>query len=155
MGPGETQGTVALRVPDHENTRELLSRTGPLAVSSANKSGQPAALDVYDAEEQLAESVAVYLDGGQVTGGEPSTIVDITGDTPRVVRVGALSLEQLRAVVPEVSTEDDEPKQDETKSDEPKPDEAKPDETKPTEEPVAASNQDDENTTDPNVRPAD
>ncbi|WP_371403959.1 L-threonylcarbamoyladenylate synthase [Kribbella sp. NBC_00662] len=152
---GETQGTVALRVPDHENTRELLSRTGPLAVSSANKSGQPAALDVYDAEEQLAESVAVYLDGGQVTGGEPSTIVDITGDTPRVVRVGALSLEQLRAVVPEVSTEDDEPKQDETKSDEPKPDEAKPDETKPTEEPVAASNQDDENTTDPNVRPAD
>jgi tRNA threonylcarbamoyl adenosine modification protein (Sua5/YciO/YrdC/YwlC family) len=49
---GETHGTVALRVPDHENTRELLSRTGPLAVSSANLSGQPAALDVYDAEEQ-------------------------------------------------------------------------------------------------------
>ncbi|RZU03215.1 translation factor SUA5 [Kribbella rubisoli] len=148
---GETQGTVALRVPDHENTRELLSRTGPLAVSSANKSGQPAALDVYDAEEQLAESVAVYLDGGQVTGGEPSTIVDITGDTPRVVRVGALSLEQLRAVVPEVSTEDDEPKP----ADETNPDEAEPDEAKPTEEPVAASNQDDENTTDPDARPAD
>ena len=47
---GETKGTVALRVPDHENTRELLSRTGPLAVSSANVSGQPAATDVYDAE---------------------------------------------------------------------------------------------------------
>ncbi|MFD3406248.1 L-threonylcarbamoyladenylate synthase [Kribbella sp. NPDC058693] len=144
---GETQGTVALRVPDHENTRELLSRTGPLAVSSANKSGQPAAMDVYDAEEQLAESVAVYLDGGQVTGGEPSTIVDVTGDTPRVVRVGALSLEQLRVVVPEVSTEDDEPK----------PDETKPDEAEPTDEPVEASKseKDDEDTTDPDARPAD
>ena len=102
---GETQGTVALRVPDHENTRELLSRTGPLAVSSANLSGQPAALDVYDAEEQLADSVAVYLDGGLATGGQPSTIVDITGDTPHVVRLGALSLAQLRAVVPDVSTD--------------------------------------------------
>ncbi|GAA2834767.1 L-threonylcarbamoyladenylate synthase [Kribbella solani] len=104
---GETQGTVALRVPDHENTRELLSRTGPLAVSSANKSGQPAAMDVYDAEEQLSESVAVYLDGGEVNGGRPSTIVDITGDTPRVVRLGALTLDQLRAVVPEVTTDDE------------------------------------------------
>ncbi|MDX3005794.1 L-threonylcarbamoyladenylate synthase [Kribbella solani] len=104
---GETQGTVALRVPDHENTRELLSRTGPLAVSSANKSGQPAAMDVYDAEEQLSESVAVYLDGGEVNGGQPSTIVDITGDTPRVVRLGALTLDQLRAVVPEVTTDDE------------------------------------------------
>ncbi|WP_405060794.1 L-threonylcarbamoyladenylate synthase [Kribbella sp. NBC_01505] len=103
---GETQGTVALRVPDHENTRELLSRTGPLAVSSANKSGQPAAMDVYDAEEQLGDSVAVYLDGGEVTGGEPSTIVDITTETPRVIRLGALSLAQLREVVPEVTAED-------------------------------------------------
>ncbi|TDW81893.1 translation factor SUA5 [Kribbella pratensis] len=120
---GETQGTVALRVPDHENTRELLSRTGPLAVSSANKSGQPAALDVYDAEEQLGESVAVYLDGGEATGGQPSTIVDLTGDTPRVVRVGALTVEQLRAVVPEVTGESAEPSAE--------PDE-KPDET-PTE----------------------
>jgi L-threonylcarbamoyladenylate synthase len=150
---GETQGTVALRVPDHENTRELLSRTGPLAVSSANKSGQPAALDVYDAEEQLAESVAVYLDGGQVSGGEPSTIVDITGETPRVVRVGALSLEQLRAVVPEVSTEGDETKPDEP-TDEPKTDEPKTDEPKPTDEPVAASNEGDEKS-DPDARPAD
>jgi len=103
---GETQGTVALRVPDHENTRELLSRTGPLAVSSANKSGQPAALDVYDAEEQLGDTVAVYLDGGEVTGGRPSTIVDITTETPRVVRLGALSLAQLREVAPEVEGEE-------------------------------------------------
>ncbi|MGW7684107.1 L-threonylcarbamoyladenylate synthase [Kribbella sp. NPDC054772] len=169
---GETQGTVALRVPDHENTRELLSRTGPLAVSSANKSGQPAALDVYDAEEQLGESVAVYLDGAAVTGGEPSTIVDITGDTPRVVRVGALSVEQLRAIVPEVATEDDKPAAeqpaDEAKpaeeqpAEEPKPTEEpkateadeKPVDEKPTDEPVEASKKDEEKT-DPDVRPAD
>ncbi|GAA1544145.1 L-threonylcarbamoyladenylate synthase [Kribbella lupini] len=102
---GDTQGTVALRVPDHENTRELLSRTGPLAVSSANLSGRPAALDVYDAEAQLAESVAVYLDGGEVTGGLPSTIVDLTGDVPHVVRIGALSMEDIRKVVPEATTD--------------------------------------------------
>ena len=108
---GDTQGTVALRVPDHENTRELLSRTGPLAVSSANLSGQPAALDVYDAEAQLAESVAVYLDGGEVTGGQPSTIVDLTGEVPHVVRIGALSMEDIRKIVPEATT-DLEPKQE-------------------------------------------
>jgi tRNA threonylcarbamoyl adenosine modification protein (Sua5/YciO/YrdC/YwlC family) len=127
---GETQGTVALRVPDHENSRELLSRTGPLAVSSANKSGQAAALDVYDAEEQLGESVAVYLDGGEATVGQPSTIVDITGETPRVLRIGALSLEQLRAVVPEVTTDSEDPHPT------PEPDEPKP--TTTADEPTAA-----------------
>ena len=169
---GETQGTVALRVPDHENTRELLSRTGPLAVSSANKSGRPAALDVYDAEEQLQDSVAVYLDGGAVSGGEPSTIVDITGDTPHVVRLGALTLAQLRAVVPEVTSDDDEkpedkPTEDEKPEDKPtedeKPEEKPAEEDKPTEEPVEASNptdddkpsEPDEKPTDPDVRPAD
>ena len=150
---GETQGTVALRVPDHENTRELLSRTGPLAVSSANKSGRPAALDVYDAEEQLGESVAVYLDGGEATGGQPSTIVDLTGDTPRVVRVGALTVAQLRAVVPEVAAETDEkPAAEEPAAG--KPAEDKPADVEPTDEPVVASKEDDSKT-DPDVRPAD
>jgi len=133
---GETQGTVALRVPDHENTRELLSRTGPLAVSSANKSGQAAALDVYEAEAQLADSVAVYLDGGEATGGQPSTIVDLTGDVPHVVRIGALSMAQIREIAPEATTdlEPDEPVEDvptgesvvaskEEQVEEPKPDE--------------------------------
>jgi tRNA threonylcarbamoyl adenosine modification protein (Sua5/YciO/YrdC/YwlC family) len=172
---GETQGTVALRVPDHENTRELLSRTGPLAVSSANKSGQAAALDVYDAEEQLGESVAVYLDGGEATGGQPSTIVDITGDNPRVVRIGALSLEQLRAVVPEVGTEDDQKPADQKPADEKpadekpadekpadekpadeKPADEKPADEKPTEEPVEASKSvEDEAKSDSDVRPGD
>jgi tRNA threonylcarbamoyl adenosine modification protein (Sua5/YciO/YrdC/YwlC family) len=169
---GETQGTVALRVPDHENTRELLSRTGPLAVSSANKSGQPAALDVYDAEEQLQDSVAVYLDGGPVTGGQPSTIVDITGDVPRLVRLGALSLEQLRAVVPEVATDADEPAAADPVDAEPadQPDDQldvepadEPEdrlegklEDRPTDTVVEASKgSDDEKPTDADVRPAD
>ncbi|MFC5263255.1 L-threonylcarbamoyladenylate synthase [Kribbella qitaiheensis] len=124
---GDTQGTVALRVPDHENTRELLSRTGPLAVSSANLSGQPAALDVYDAEAQLLDSVAVFLDGGAVTGGEPSTIVDLTGDVPHVVRIGALSMAQIREIVPEATTdlEPDEKPDTEDEPTEPQPEASK------------------------------
>jgi L-threonylcarbamoyladenylate synthase len=122
---GETRGTVALRVPDHENTRELLARTGPLAVSSANLSGKPAATDVYEAERQLTDSVSVYLDGGTVTGGEPSTIVDLTGDLPQVVREGAISVDRLREIVPEVSwpevadKDDKDDKDDADKHDEP------------------------------------
>ncbi len=162
---GETQGTVALRVPAHENTRELLSRTGPLAVSSANLSGQPAALDVYDAEEQLADSVAVYLDGGTATGGQPSTIVDITGDGPHVVRLGALSLDQLRAVVPEVTSDqdgekaDDEPEKtaEPEMTAEPEQTTEEPTEVEPTEAPVEASKDiaDEKKPTEPDVRPAD
>ncbi|WP_328996910.1 L-threonylcarbamoyladenylate synthase [Kribbella sp. NBC_01245] len=110
---GETQGTVALRVPDQADTRELLSRTGPLAVSSANLSGQPAATDVYDAERQLGDAVAVYLDGGVSPKGEPSTIVDLTGDIPNVVRVGALSVEDLRKVVRRISAPGDPAPEDE------------------------------------------
>ncbi|QIK84983.1 threonylcarbamoyl-AMP synthase [Sanguibacter sp. HDW7] len=97
---GETHGTVALRMPDHPTALALLRRTGPLAVSSANLTGQPAALEVADAAAQLGDAVAVYLDGGPVPGGVASTIVDATGDVPVVVREGAISLECLREVVP-------------------------------------------------------
>ncbi|WP_233565620.1 L-threonylcarbamoyladenylate synthase [Cellulomonas sp. PhB143] len=97
---GETRGTVALRMPDHPAARALLRRTGPLAVSSANRTGRPAALDAADAVGQLGASVAVYLDGGTVPGGVASTIVDATGPALRVVREGAISLEALRDVVP-------------------------------------------------------
>ena len=100
---GETRGTVALRVPDHDGARELLRRTGPLAVSSANISGQPSATNCADAQQQLGESVAVYLDGGPTPGPEPSTIVDCSSDPDGVVlRLGKLSLEQLQEAVPSV-----------------------------------------------------
>nr|WP_100423755.1 L-threonylcarbamoyladenylate synthase [Sediminihabitans luteus] len=97
---GDTHGTVALRMPDHPAALALLRRTGPLAVSSANRTGNPAALDAADACEQLGESVAVYLDGGTAPGGVASTIVDATGGRLRVVRQGAITLDQLREVAP-------------------------------------------------------
>lgn len=101
---GDTLGTVALRMPDDDLALELLTLTGPLAVSSANRTGRPAATTAGDAAEQLAESVAVYLDAGARTAadGAGSTIVDATGETLRVVRQGTLSLERLREVVPGV-----------------------------------------------------
>jgi len=103
MDLGETNGTIALRVPDHELARELLRQTGPLAVSSANLSGLPAALNCDDAVDQLGDSVAVYLDGGPVGGvAAPSTIVDFTqNDEGEVLRHGALSVGTLRETLPD------------------------------------------------------
>ena len=102
---GETKGTVGLRVPDDADALELLGHTGPLAVSSANRTGQPAATTCDEAEAQLGASVDVYLDGGQrglLGEAQPSTIVDATGEHLFVVRQGAISLQALREVVPEV-----------------------------------------------------
>lgn len=96
---GETRGTVAVRVPDHPLTLEILGRTGPLAVSSANKTGHPAALDADAAEEMLGDDVSVVVDGGRVPGGEASTIIDATASEPRLLRLGALSVERLDAVL--------------------------------------------------------
>jgi tRNA threonylcarbamoyl adenosine modification protein (Sua5/YciO/YrdC/YwlC family) len=99
---GQTRGTVAVRMPLHPVTLEILTEMGPLAVSSANLTGQPPATDAASAQEQLGESVRFYLDAG--SSGDPvaSTIVDLTGDVPQVRRAGALSLEDLQAVLPEV-----------------------------------------------------
>lgn len=106
MELGETHGTVAARVPDHEAARALLRRTGPLAVSSANLSGHSAALTCDDARAQLGDRVAVYLDGGPTPGQVASTIVDFAGtDQGRVLRTGAISLELLREVVPGILDE--------------------------------------------------
>jgi len=96
---GDTRGTVAVRMPDDEVALAILERTGPLAVSSANKTGMPAATDADQAIEMLGEDVDVVVDGGTSPGGEASTIVDVTGSQGRVLRRGALSLEQLNAVL--------------------------------------------------------
>lgn len=99
---GDTNGTVALRIPDSRLARELLKETGPLAVSSANKHGEPAATTAQEALQTLGEVVGVFLDGGPA-GGEPSTIVDATpltrGEPARVVRQGALSRELIEEVL--------------------------------------------------------
>jgi tRNA A37 threonylcarbamoyladenosine synthetase subunit TsaC/SUA5/YrdC len=86
-------------MPDHEVALAVLERTGPLAVSSANLTGRPAALDADAAEEMLGDGVSVIVDAGPVTGGEASTIVDVTGEQPRVLRRGALGPERLEAVL--------------------------------------------------------
>lgn len=115
---GETRGTVALRVPNDETALELLRATGPLAVSSANRTGQPAATTVEEAIAQLGDSVEVYLDGGSRATDEaestlPSTIVDATGDTLVVVRAGAINIDELRVVVPNIlPAKPDTPNQD-------------------------------------------
>ncbi|MDO7881510.1 L-threonylcarbamoyladenylate synthase [Salinibacterium soli] len=100
---GETRGMVALRMPAHPLALELLSETGPLAVSSANLTGRPAATTAAEAEGMLGDSVAVYLDGGP-GGSVASTIVDATGlalpnGTLKVVREGAIPLDAIRDVV--------------------------------------------------------
>ena len=105
---GETNGTVAFRMPDHKIALALLEETGPMAVSSANLTGQPAANTAAAAHDYLGDSVQVYLDGGPSPKGEASTILDLTdlsadAENPngkiRVVRRGALSIEAIREVV--------------------------------------------------------
>ena len=95
MDLGETHNTIAIRMPDDRRALALLKITGPLAVSSANTTGQPAAQNVDEAERMLGGRVAVYLDGGPSASGTPSTILDATGTTPRVLRQGAITLDVL------------------------------------------------------------
>jgi L-threonylcarbamoyladenylate synthase len=99
---GDTGGTVAVRMPLHPVALELLRETGPMAVSSANKHGQPPATTVTEAKEQLGYSARVYLDGGPCPMSVPSTIVDLSRDRPQVLRAGAVSGERLRAVLPDL-----------------------------------------------------
>lgn len=99
---GEARGTVAVRMPDHPLATALIEQTGPLGVSSANRSGQPPATTAMDARLQLGASVSVYLDAGPGGAPVPSSIVDLTGDAPKLLRAGALDADALRAVVPDL-----------------------------------------------------
>jgi L-threonylcarbamoyladenylate synthase len=99
---GETNGTVAVRMPMHPVALEVLRETGPMAVSSANKTGQPAAVTADEARDQLGYAVRAYLEAGPCPDPVPSSIVDLTGAVPRVLRDGAIPLEKLREVVPDL-----------------------------------------------------
>ena len=109
---GETGGTVALRIPNQPLALELLQETGPLAVSSANKTGEPAARTAEAARDMLGDDVAVYLEAGEAAGdGEASTIIDATaltetGGALRILRQGAVSREAIAEVLPQVTIED-------------------------------------------------
>ncbi|MFD6196836.1 L-threonylcarbamoyladenylate synthase [Mycobacteriaceae bacterium NPDC060252] len=96
---GDAQGSVMLRMPLHPVAIELLRAVGPMAVSSANVSGQPAALTAAEARDQLDDKVAVYLDGGRAELGAASTIVDLTGPVPLILREGPITREQIVDVI--------------------------------------------------------
>jgi L-threonylcarbamoyladenylate synthase len=91
--------TIGVRVPDHDCPRELALALGPLPVTSANLSGQPEARDAAGVLTQLGDRIDLLLDGGPARGGVPSTVVDCSGDEPRVLRWGAVSHEALWVVL--------------------------------------------------------
>lgn len=96
---GDARGTVMLRMPLQPVALELLRETGPLAVSSANVSGQPPATTAEEAQRQLGGLVDVYLDGGPSAQQAASTIVDLTGASPRILREGPVSAAEVAAVL--------------------------------------------------------
>ncbi len=100
---GDSRGTVAVRMPHHPVALDLIAATGPLAVSSANRSGSDPASTAAEACESLGDDVDVYLDGGRCPASVPSTIVDLTGETPTVLRTGAIEVQALQEVCPEVT----------------------------------------------------
>ena len=96
---GDARGTVMVRMPLHPVAIELLRDVGPMAVSSANISGQPPAVTAEEAHRQLGELVAVYLDAGPSQRQAASTIVDLTGDTPRILRLGPVGAAEIAGVL--------------------------------------------------------
>jgi L-threonylcarbamoyladenylate synthase len=90
-------GTVGVRVPDHEVARTLLRAAGPMAVSSANLSGQENPCTAEDVVRQLNGRVPLVLDGGGTRAGIPSTVVDVTGAEPVILRQGPITLEQIKS----------------------------------------------------------
>jgi L-threonylcarbamoyladenylate synthase len=96
---GDARGTVMLRMPLHPVAIELLREVGPMAVSSANVSGRPPAVDAGEARNQLGDLVDVYLDAGLAAQQAASTILDLTGPEPRILRSGPVSAEGIAAVL--------------------------------------------------------
>jgi L-threonylcarbamoyladenylate synthase len=91
--------TIGLRVPDHPAPRALAAAVGPLPTTSANRSGEPEARDAGDIAAQLGDAIELIVDGGVAHGGPASTVVDCTGATARILRVGAVPLEQVAAIL--------------------------------------------------------
>jgi L-threonylcarbamoyladenylate synthase len=96
---GDARGTVMLRMPLHPVAIELLREVGPMAVSSANVSGRPPAVNADDARNQLGDLVDVYLDAGPSAQQASSTILDLTGPEPRILRSGPVSAERIAEVL--------------------------------------------------------
>ena len=99
---GDTGGVVAVRMPLHPVALEVLREVGPMAVTTANKVGQAPPVTAEEARDQLEYAVRIYLEAGAAADPAPSTIIDVTGDVPRVLRAGAIPFEKLRDVVPDI-----------------------------------------------------
>lgn len=91
--------TIGVRLPDHPAPRFLAAALGPLPTTSANLSGRPEARDAREIVDQLGDAVDLVLDGGPAPGGPASTIVDLTGEQPRILRVGAVPIDRVRAIL--------------------------------------------------------
>jgi L-threonylcarbamoyladenylate synthase len=91
-----TSATIGVRIPDHELTRQLLRATGPLAATSANLSGEESALSAQDVSQILGSKIDLILDGGRSKGGEASTVLDLTGADPVILRVGPITLDDIK-----------------------------------------------------------
>jgi len=103
---GDARGTVMVRMPLHPVALDLLRLVGPMAVSSANRSGQPPATTAAAAAAQLGDDVSVYLECGESPIGVASTVVDRTSPVPRVLRQGAVSIDRLRDVIGDLELPD-------------------------------------------------
>jgi L-threonylcarbamoyladenylate synthase len=99
---GDTNGTVALRMPQNDTALRLLAEVGPMAVTSANVSGQPPAKTILDAAIQFGSAVSVYLDAGPSAGALASTILDCTDESPVILRAGAVSAGQIQQVLGDI-----------------------------------------------------
>jgi L-threonylcarbamoyladenylate synthase len=91
--------TVGVRVPDHALARKLLSAAGPMAVTSANLSGQPSPSTAQEVLAQLGGRIALIIDGGKTPGGIPSTVVDCSGQEIRILREGPILKDQIWAAL--------------------------------------------------------
>ena len=92
-------GTVGVRIPDHPIAQELIREAGPLAVTSANRSGDPEACTAEEIETNMGAQVDLIVDGGRTSGGQPSTVVDCTQDPPTILRVGPITEEEIRSIL--------------------------------------------------------
>lgn len=91
--------TIGLRIPDHDSARALLRKAGPLAVTSANRSGGQNTRNAEEVYEQLSGLIPLILDGGRTPGGVPSTVVDLTGERPKILRLGPVTQAQIDEAV--------------------------------------------------------
>ncbi len=96
---GDARGTVMLRMPLQPVALDVLRAVGPMAVSSANVSGQPPAATAAEAQRQLGDRVDVYLDGGTSEQQAASTILDLTGEVPKILRAGPISARAIADVL--------------------------------------------------------